>query len=63
MRRLARSSLGKPLNVLPKLIGPAPLFGRSLGEPGFDMGVGMYFHGLQDTEKSACGHEYCLAEY
>jgi hypothetical protein len=29
------------------------LLGRSLREPGFEIGVEMYFHALQDTEKSA----------
>ena len=40
-------------NILHKLIGLASLLGRSLREPGFEIGVEMYFHALQDTEKSA----------
>jgi hypothetical protein len=45
-------------NILHKLLGLAPLLSRSLREPGFEIGVEMYFHTLQDTEKSACGQEY-----
>jgi hypothetical protein len=45
-------------NVLHKLIGLAPLLGRSFGEPGFETRVEIYFHTLQDTEKSACGQQF-----
>ena len=50
-------------NLLHKLIGLASLLGRALRQSGFEMGVEMYFHTLQDTEKSACGQEYWMAAW
>jgi hypothetical protein len=40
--------------ILHKLIGLAPLLGRSFCEPGFEIGVEIDFHTLQDAEKSVC---------
>jgi hypothetical protein len=45
-------------DILHKLVGFTPLLGRSLCEPGFEMGIEIYFHALQDTEKSVRGQEF-----
>jgi hypothetical protein len=44
-------------NILHPLVGLAPLLGRPLGESGFEKGIEVYFHALQDTEKSVCRQE------
>jgi hypothetical protein len=45
-------------NVLHKLIGLAPLLGRSRHEPCFESGIKLNVHTPQDTEKSACRQDY-----
>jgi hypothetical protein len=50
-------------NFLNILIGLAPLLGRSLREPGFEMGVEVYFHTPQDTEKSTRRQEYPMSDH
>ena len=44
-------------NILHKLMGLTTLLDRSLGEPGFEIGVEMYFHVFQDKKSSACRQE------